>query len=245
MDHLPAFLKNKRLLIALGIIILLFLIISAVIFSTNPNRQVTEDAISPILTQNSPKAFPSFAVQSQVNSSTSLTNPYPTQIIRSALINNQPVTPQPEVWLIGDHDLFTINYLSGWNPEINTVYKGGTAITIKPAVLPAGDVLPNFHIEVTASDSAYPLSEKVKFFSPLGLARTDITFHDLPAIRLSGTMPFTPLPDNPNQSLIHKTYTFVDKQPNTYVITYAYYLNADANKYQQIFDSMLDSFRFK
>lgn len=222
---MPKFLQNKRLLLAIGIFAIVAFAVSAIWLRQaekqmpNNSNLLTSNNLSP--TQGaSDTGIPDFQAQQTI------------------------ITPD-ETWITGDNKLYTISFPSDWKPEANYVLNGGTAVTLKPAILPTGNLLPSMHIEATPSDPANPLSERIKFLSPLKLTQSDISFQGIPTVRLSGMLPFKPLPENPNQSLIHKEYTFFEKSNNTYIITFAYYQDSEASKNEQLYKAMLDSIKFK
>lgn len=224
MKNVPKFINNKNLLIGLIVTIIIAYILNLIMLKPSPEQKTNKNQLLTSGNSTPAKSIPY--------------TPTPTPQIQTV------ITPD-NTWTIGDNIFYTINFPSDWKPDVKAVKNGGSGVTLKPAALPVNYLLPSLHIETTPKDPANPFSERIKFLSPLGFTKRDITFQDIPAVRLSGILPFKPLPENPNKNLIHKEYTFFEKSNNTYIITFAYYMDQDASKNEQLYIAMLKSIKFK
>lgn len=151
------------------------------------------------------------------------------------------ILPSNDKWVLGNNKYYSIFLPSSWKPEFKNILGGGMSATLQPGGFSKGNSLPRFHIEVSPADPEFPISGRIETLTPLKMKQVSVNFHDVPAIRLMGTMPFT----LPNEPLIYKSFIFLEKSDLDYIITYAYYEDSDAEQYEQLFSAMLDSFQFK
>ena len=184
------------------------------------------------------------ASQTQENSNNSILVTSPALTASENAIQKATI-PNYGQWVSGSFAYNNINYPSTWQQETNNILSGGSTVTLLPSHLTNGDLLPRVHIEVSPLDPKNPISRIIESLAPLGLTKTTTSFHGISAVKLSGQIPFKPLPENPNQSYIYKNYLLLEKSNNKYIITYAYYEDANQSKNEQLIKLMLDSFQFK
>lgn len=158
----------------------------------------------------------------------------------SAKKQNQQGVPDTS-WVEGQGQTYTVLYPSDWQVEVASVSGGGTAATFQKA----GSEFPRFYVEAAASESATSITDRLQTLAWMHLPESTAHLVGATGTELSGTVPMNPLPDSANQSQIHKTYLFFEKNGTQYVITESYFEDKNAAANKKLLDTILVSLKFE
>lgn len=216
--------KNRKIYLLAGLLTLL--LIGGIFFMT---MMLTSD--------NSPK-------QEAINQTITST-PTPIAVMptypqfQPGTVNS--VSAPPSNWTTGDNQYYNIKYPPEWKPDIKTVAGGGIGVAFKS---PENTHFPRFDIEASPTNSENSIDariNRIKSFTPLNYTQSNVDFMGQKAIQVSEILPIADLRGNQ----AHKTYIFFNKGDNTYVITYVYFQDENANTNKEKLLQMLNSVKLK
>lgn len=217
MEHL---FKNKKLLFIAGVLFLFIIAILIILFTAKkPEGGMTN------LTQT-PSRSPIIS--------------YPTYPQAWQLSESTLPTP-PANWVPGDNPAYSIKFPPDWKPTITSVVGGGTNVVLQPS---ASNYFPRFDIEAAPANPDTPVEkriEQLKGLTPSSFSESRITFREMPVIQITEILPITDMQGNP----VNKTYLFFTKNNITYVITFAYLQDSNADTNKQILLQILNSIALK
>lgn len=218
MEKISKIIQNHR--IAFFVILLtalFFLFLMLILPSGNLKTRLT-------------KSNPPDSTSRSISNQTSYTN-----------TDNKPSVLTP--WIIGQNRNYIISFPEDWIPTTRAVEGGGTSVTIQPKNLTGQDLLPKIYIKAVPNTNT-SVSDTVSALSPLRLTQKSTVFKNIQAVTLSGTLPFTPLKDNPNQSFIHKTYIIFENNGTMYTIDYAAYEDSNQQRNDELMQSIINTIQF-
>ena len=157
---------------------------------------------------------------------TAAPTPYPTYPQFFAIADNT-LPDTPNGWVTGDNPVYSIQFPPTWKPSVTGVIGGGTNVVIMPNDT---KYFPRFDLEAAPTNPNTPIEkriEQLKGINPLNYSEIQTSFRGQLATEISEILPIADMKGNP----VHKTYIFFTKQNMTYVVTYAYVQdgNADVN----------------
>ncbi len=237
MDNLQAILKNRRNMIIIGAVIsvIVILFIVAVLASSGKPSQ-SQVGINPSPT--------SFITQDNQN----IQNlPFYTRAAIPSL--NVPsgasIQTVPQGWVIGDNPQYTIDFPQNWKATVNSIQGGGTVAVLQPQNLTGGNYFPRLDIEVSPTNPARSIANRIKTLSPLHLQQSSVLFNGIPVTELNGVLPLKFQTGNPQQTPVYKTFLLFEHNGYTYITGYSYYQDETAIATQQLLQQMLSTLTLK
>lgn len=141
---------------------------------------------------------------------------------------------------------YSVSYPVNWLPDKLLLTNGGEFTTIRPATLEAGakEYYPSFIVAVEPTTGAASIQSKASIYERFGMQKTQITFHGMPATKVSGTFPIRVVQGIPTHGNVQKTLIFFQKGGNVYTVKYYYDSGTVSPADEQFFNQLLTTFSF-
>lgn len=166
--------------------------------------------------------------------------PIPTYPQLNPIADNTLPVP-PGGWVVGDNALYTIDFPPTWNPTVTSVGNGGTNVVIQPE---NSKYFPRINIESAPTDPNNPIEKRIKRlkgFIPFNYSEYNTSFRGVPVLQISEILPIGDMDRNP----AHKTYLFFNRGDISYVVTYTYFQDKNAETNKVVLLQILNSIKFK
>jgi hypothetical protein len=148
------------------------------------------------------------------------------------------------LWVTQSNNLYTLQYPQNWRPQTSQVAGGGNLTLLQPANLPSGVVYPQLIIE-TAPANPQLLQQKIAILKAIGLQQSTTTIGNIPADKLSGTIPFKIQSGTTIQQPVQETDILFTKDTTLFVYKYSYDGAQVSSVLEAYFSAMIDSIVLK
>lgn len=213
-------LKQKRIIIAAGVIVFLIIII-----------------IVSLTLQMSPAPSPDPVIATPTSIINQISgNPGTPQL--SGIPNNLPK------WNLYTGAGYSFEYPPDWVTKKNNIEGGGEIVIVKPNILPDGVNYPEFILEKEPFTEGR-IEQRIGINKALGLVESATTLLNQPAKKVSGTVPFKKYGSETLNEPVQQTMIFVTYANNNYAFIYEYegsVVNKDLERY---FNDIISGIRFK
>jgi hypothetical protein len=145
-------------------------------------------------------------------------------------------------WQTYSSNDFSFQYPPEWSVKTDSLTSGGSILTVRPNVLPAGINYPQFTLQ------RYPLTDATSgtngsILQGLGLIESDAHIGALPAKQYKGTLPFKVVADQTLKEPVQDTTYIVVKDSTQYVLKYEYEGNQLSDMLEDFFSGFINSFK--
>ncbi len=212
-------LKQKKIIIAVGIVIFLIIIITILTMIQSENSK-----------------FPDKQITAQISITPDISrSPSGKQSIQI------PISTIPN-WITYTGSGYSFQYPFDWLTQRNDIEGGGEIVTVKPAALPNGIYYPVFILEKEPFEEGR-IEQRISIEKVLGLVESEMTILNQSTKKLSGTIPLKKVGDTFVDEPVMQTIIFLTHGNNNYIFRYQYEgdrINKDLEGYFNDFISTVE-----
>lgn len=214
----PAFINKKALLI---ILLILVAIPFMFLYFSNQQKVIDQSSTQPTGT----------SVQLDKKGNQIVTNPTGEQL-------------KGPKWTLFEGESFTFQYPPDWNAQEYGIAGGGTALIIKPKILPEGLNYPQFVLQ-TQPATPTALQNKRAFLEGFSMQKSETQIGSDKAIVYKGTIPFKSVGDKTVNEPLQDTTVLLEKDGTLYTFKYEYEGSERNAALDDYFNDFILSFKAK